>query len=282
MINVSTEELQGILATIENALAMHDQWRDRLQRTLICKLPPEPVWLAEDAHQHCQFGNWFYGPGNAHLRKLETFKHVERLHREMHDLARDLGTRLRAHAMISTGDYDPFIEKLSEFRAELTLVLRKVEDTLNNIDALTGAFRSGLLLPDLRKVQEAQRTVGEPYSLLLVRFDLDDVNRLHSHDKGDAILRAGVSAIRDNLDSRDRVYRYTGAAFVICLPGRSREAAQALQPTLVRQMAETLMRVVGEIDATLPVHYGIVAIEPDAYLEQLISQAAMATYTIQM
>ena len=80
MINVTTQELESILTTLDKALVMQDQWREQLQRVLICKLPPEEADLAEDAHQQCAFGRWYYGAGNAHLRRLETFQKVEAMH----------------------------------------------------------------------------------------------------------------------------------------------------------------------------------------------------------
>lgn len=64
MINVTTKELQQILKTIDDALAMHGKWLDGLHRTFACRLPPADSQIAEDAHQRCAFGQWFYGKNN--------------------------------------------------------------------------------------------------------------------------------------------------------------------------------------------------------------------------
>jgi diguanylate cyclase (GGDEF)-like protein len=282
MINVSTEALEDILATIDKALAMHELWRDRMHRTLVCRLPPEPACLAEDAHRQCPFGRWYYSPGNDPLRKLDAFRQVEAAHETMHDLARDLCTRLKAHWAISPREYDPFVAQIGEFRGELARLRAKVEETLHTIDPLTGAFRSEQLLPELRRAQEEQRGADRPYSLLLLRFDLEAVNHAHGHDKGDAILRAGLAAIRRGLAAEDRIYRYTGGEFVICLPGKDRAAAEALRPALLEGMTKALAETIAQVAQAIPVQYGIVALEPQAYLEQLIGQAAMATYTLQL
>ncbi len=84
MINVTAQELETILTTLDKALIFHDQWREQLQRALICKPPPEDANLAPVAHRHCAFGHWYYSPANAQLRKLETFRHVEEIHEAMH------------------------------------------------------------------------------------------------------------------------------------------------------------------------------------------------------
>lgn len=281
MINVSTEALEEILATVDKAMAMHERWRDAVHRTLVCRLPPEPMCLAEDAHKQCPFGLWFYGPGNAHLRKLESFRQVEAAHTRMHDMGRELCTRLKAHWAITPNEYDPFIAQIADFRGELTRLRDKVEETLHNIDPLTGAFRGEQLLPELRRAQTEEKRAGRPYSLLLLRFDLDAVNHAHGHDKGDAILRAGLAAIRLGLAAEERVYRYTGAEFVICLPGRSRAEAEDVRAALLEKMEQALAGRIAEVAGSIPVQYGIVGLESEAH-DQLISQAAMATYTLQL
>jgi len=282
MINVTTQELESILTTLDKALVMHDEWREQLQRTLICKLPPDEAELAENAHQLCAFGRWYYSAGNAHLRRLETFRKVEAMHEAVHKLGRDLCTHAKAHWPITLKEYDPFIAQITTFRGELLKLRHKVEETLHTIDALTGAFTSALLLPHLRREQEEMKAHGRPYSLLLLHFDLAQLNREHGHDKGDAILRGCLGSIRQVLGPEDRVYRYTGAEFVICLPGRTPDAAQAARELLLTRMGEELTKDFGEGAWSLPLRYGIVALEPDVYIEHLINQAAMASYTIQL
>jgi len=282
MINVTAQELESIISVIDKALLMHEQWRERLVRSLICKLPPEAANMAGDAHHQCTFGQWYYSAENAHLRKLETFGKVEMLHETMHALARDLCTHIKGHWAITPKEYDPFADQIVTFRKELLKLRSKVEDTLHTIDALTGAYASGQLLPDLKREQEAQKTSGHPYSLLLLRFDLEQVNRDHGQGKGDAVLRASLSVIRKALGREDTVYRYTGAEFVICLPGRTREQAQAIRQSLLEVLRRELTKNVGEITADLPVHYGMVELEPDSYIEQLMKQADRAAYVIRL
>ncbi|HNA29923.1 MAG TPA: diguanylate cyclase [Thiobacillaceae bacterium] len=282
MINVTAQELDSILDTLDKALVLHDQWREKLLRTLICRLPPDPANLAGDAHLQCAFGHWYYGAGNAHLRRLDTFKALEDLHREVHDLGRQLCTHAKAHWAITPREYDPFLARVDAFRGELLKLRHKVEETLHTIDGLTGAFTSAPLLPHLRREQAAMKASGRPYSLLLLRFDLSPVNRDQGHKKGDAILRGCVTALRQGLGPEDRVYRHTGAEFVICLPGKTPDAAHVAREALLTRMSESLVRDMGEGAWALPLFYGIVPLEPDAYIEQLIAQAAMAEFTLQL
>lgn len=53
MLNVTAQELQTIIDTLDKAIAMHDAWREKLQRVLACKLPPPDGDMADDAHHRC-------------------------------------------------------------------------------------------------------------------------------------------------------------------------------------------------------------------------------------
>lgn len=282
MINVTAQELEAILATVDKALDMHAQRREQLQRSLICKLPPREADMADDAHQQCAFGQWFYSPGNAHLRQLPVFKRIEELHEAMHGHARELCIRVKGHWAITPREYDPFITRMASFRESLLQLRHKVEETLHNIDPLTGAFASGLLLADLSREQAAQRASGQPYSLLLLRFDLAQISRQFGHEAGDALLRASIAAVRQALAPGEKVYRHRGAEFVICLPGKSRPAADATREQLLAAIAPALASLPGLPAAALQVHYGIAELVPDSLIEQLINETTLASYSIQL
>ncbi|MCU0841212.1 MAG: diguanylate cyclase [Thiobacillaceae bacterium] len=281
MINVTSQELEAILDTLDNAIVMHDRWREQLQRGMVCRTLPDESNLARDAHQRCAFGQWFYSPGNAHLRKLEVFRQIEKQHQTMHDLARDLCVRVKGHWAITPREYDPFMERAAAFRDELVKLRHKVEDTLQRIDPLTGAFIASQLLPALKQAQEARKADARPCSLLLLRFDLASINRERGRQMGDSLLRAGIASIRAALGEQDRIYRHAGAEFVICLPGRGHAEADAVREKLMRAIDAGVVRDLGDTPTQLHVHYGIIELEPDAYVERLIQEATLATYTIQ-
>jgi diguanylate cyclase (GGDEF)-like protein len=170
---------------------------------------------------------------------------------------------------------------MTAFRNELLKLRRKVEETLHTIDTLTGAFTSAQLLPHLRLEQAALKRHGHPYSLLL-RFDLEPVNRQLGHAKGDSILRGCLAAIRQALGPEDQVYRHTGAEFVICLPGKTPDKVHATREQLLKHMGDELVRDFGAGAWSLPLRYGSVALEPDVYLEELIALTKMAEYKLQL
>ena len=280
MINVTAQELESILSTIDKALAMHEAWREQIQRTLACKLPPRDLDMADDAHHQCAFGHWYYSPSNAHLRKLPTFKKIEEMHEVMHGHARELCIRIKGHWAISPKEYDPYIEQVAQFRSVLLQLREKVFETVHKIEPLTGAYCSTHLLPELELEQAKKKASGEAYSLLMLRFDLANFNVEFGRDKGDEILRASISGIRDVLDAGEKVYRYEGPEFVICLPGKGAAEAHKVKEQLLLVIGQAVESMAGKATAKLSIQYGIADLEPDTYIKKLISQAERATYTI--
>lgn len=282
MINVTSEELERISTTIDEALVLHEKWRDSLHRTFSCQLAPSAADIAEDAHRHCAFGHWFYSKGNAHLHNLPAFRRIGELHQEMHASAREACRLLGAIAKVPTESYDDFIARMTKFREELVGMQRKVSYTLQNIDPLTGAYRNLRLLPDLRAEQQKLKQSGKAYSLLLMDIDLKTVNQKQGHNAGDKVLQTAIFSIREALGAEDRIYRYGGAEFVICLPGKGISDAETVRDALMKKIGQALSEVAGETPDALHVHYGIVELDHDAYLEELLDRSARSTYTINM
>lgn len=282
MIGVTSEELERILATIEQALSMHDKWRERLQRNLICRLPLSQDDMAEDAHCRCAFGVWFYSKASAQFRSLPAFQKIGELHQEMHQSARRVCFDIKGAGMVPEEEYDEFLAGISRFRDELLSLRQRVLYTLQNIDSLTGAFNHAKLLPDLRAEQRRLKEGGEPYTLLLMDIDLKAINQSLGRDVGDKLLRAAIAGVRGCLTSGDKIYRYGGAEFVICLPGLNSEGAEVIKEALLKKLEEILGDAVGQAATTLHIHYGIVDLDANTYLEELLDRSARSTYTINM
>jgi diguanylate cyclase (GGDEF)-like protein len=280
MINVTVEELQRIMSTIEEALLLHAQWREGVDRALSCHLPPAENDLQQDGHQRCAFGRWFYSSANAQLRALPTFSKIGKLHQSMHDSARTLCANSQEQQAALIEDYDRFLGDLAEFKGELLGLRERVSFTLQNIDPLTGALKHGKLLPDLRREQRHMKESGTPYSLLLLDLDLRDINKVRGRALGDTILRATIQKIREELPGTDKVYRYGGAEFVICLPGRNAAHANTTKEHLLKKIHQVLVELMGVPSTALNIYYSIVELEPDAYLEELLDQATRSTYAI--
>lgn len=114
------------------------------------------------------------------------------------------------------------------------------------LDPLTGLLNRHALLPRFIELSCQARLSHQPLCLMLC--DVDDfkqINDIHGHDRGDAVLRDIAYELRKRLRSFELIYRLGGEEFLILLPGigrraglniaeRLRAAVERTRPTGVR------------------------------------------------
>ncbi len=279
MLKVEHDELQAILTQLEQASHNHEQWSRALNRTLVCRLIANQSDLRQDAHRQCLFGQWYYNRAPQKLREHPAFIAVEEAHRHMHQLAARLLVASADGALIVFPDYDEFTTVMDRMRLQLLTLKREVEDSLHNLDPLTGANSRIGMLTKLRELQELAKRRVQYCSIAMM--DLDNfkvINDSYGHQIGDRVLTASTHYMLDHLRPYDTVYRYGGEEFVITMQNLDLTQAQAL----VERLREGLAANTVEIDGREPIHckasFGITLLDPDTPVEHSIDRADKALY----
>lgn len=203
--------------------------------------------------------------------------------------SRDSSEDLVAGLEAGADDYLVKPCKPAELRARLRTGQRilQLEDTLvaareamrfrATHDALTAVWNRGSILEFMRNAMRCQ----EPMATLLCDIDhFKNINDVHGHLAGDAVLREVASRLRNAVRAGDGIGRYGGEEFLVVLP---RCAAQSLC-----ERAEQLRRVVAEEEflvngSALSVSMSIGAVawqdrEGAPTLESILSCADAALY----
>src|SRR3990167_1952470 len=238
---INHEQLQKIISRLDQPIYNHNQWLNALIRTLICKLAPDQHDLNPEAHKECRFGQWCCSSEvEKDLVGHPGFKSLQEAHRRMHQLAKTLLETINTGIVISPPDYDLFSNALDGLRLEISTLKRELEVFLYNRDPLTGAINRVNMLTLLREQQEASKR--EYQSCCIVMVDLDhfkNVNDLHGHPVGDALL-AGISHyLIKHIRPYDKLFRYGGEEFLICLVNVESNAAFELTENLRKGLSET-------------------------------------------
>jgi two-component system, cell cycle response regulator len=111
-------------------------------------------------------------------------------------------------------------------------------------DPLTGIGNRLRLAEDLEAVCGRVERYGHAYFVAIADVDhFKAYNDAHGHPRGDDVLRAVASSLRDTVRTGDTVYRYGGEEFVVLLRNTSVEA--------VPQTAERLRHAVGDVPVVL-------------------------------
>lgn len=225
----TNQQLHSAISQLDQALYNHEQWYKNLLRVLIAHVPPEAPDLMPDAHRRCRFGQWYESAPAAFLHDHPTFASLGQAHEKMHSGARTLLQRTSDGLPISSSDFDQFNNVLDRMRLEVQALRHEFADMAQSQDPLTGARNRASLLSDLRE-QNALVQRGA-HACALAMLDLDHFKRIndeYGHAAGDAALISTVQCLQALLRPYDRIYRYGGEEFLLCMPSTTPDEARGV------------------------------------------------------
>ncbi|MCW8827530.1 MAG: diguanylate cyclase [Gammaproteobacteria bacterium] len=110
---LTTNELEQYASELDKAVEDHARWLARINRALICHLPPDSEEVGETPHRLCHFGRWYHGIDNPYLAGAETFIRIGDIHEKMHLSAKRL---LLKSGPIHVGEYDELVVLAGQLR----------------------------------------------------------------------------------------------------------------------------------------------------------------------
>jgi diguanylate cyclase len=278
MLDVSGDEMRLIVDQLDQATYNHEQWSKRLVRTLICNLPADDHDLATDAHRHCLFGQWYYNRASAPLQQLPGFVAIALEHERMHEHAGALLRLAARGAAITPGAYDTFENVLDRMRLQVNTLRSEFASMMLNRDPLTGVNSRLGLLTSLRENHEMVRRGTQDCTIAMMDMDhFKLVNDQYGHPAGDAVLSASAAYVMSHVRPYDKVFRYGGEEFVICMPGLSPEQALALTERLREGIAETPI-VHDRREIRVTASFGISSLDPAQSVEVCLERTDKALY----
>jgi len=275
---MSDEHTRLALKELEQALYSHDQWAETLYGTLICRLTPDDRDIGREAHHACRFGQWYYKSGSVALTDFPGFAEIGIEHERMHRYATSLLRASVDGVPISIKDYERFVTALKRLRLEIASVQRELESALFNLDPLTGTpSRLGML----GKLREQQEFVRRDHACAIAMMDLDlfkSVNDRYGHLVGDKVLIGFARYVMAHLRPYDKVFRYGGEEFLICLADTDLESGRSIVERMREDLASLPFEGDGNGSFHVTVSFGIAALDADKSVEQSIDRADKALY----
>ncbi|MBZ5700236.1 MAG: diguanylate cyclase [Acidobacteriia bacterium] len=278
-LNATRGELQEIISQLQQAIYNHQQWHDALVRTLVCRLPGDRHDMSPKAHRECRFGQWYYTQASEKLQRHSGFVAIGEAHLSMHQLAARLLVAASSETPLPAHDYDSFANALERMRLEIFALEREVESSLYNRDALTGALNRVGVLETLREQQEMVKRQVQTCCIAMMDLDnFKNVNDLYGHRIGDQVLTVATRYVMEHLRPYDKVFRYGGEEFVLCLQHIELTPAYDIVERVRKGLAATPI----DIGLKEPIHFtasfGVVLLDPELPVEQSIDRADKAMY----
>jgi len=198
----------------------------------------------------------------------------------MHKAAATLLLSVEESGTTHTDDYDRFANTLKRLRLEISTLKRELETSYYNLDSLTGAYSRISMLTHLREQLELVNRGAQKFSIAMVDLDhFKRVNDTYGHIIGDTVLTQVARYILDNIRPYDRLFRYGGEEFLLCMPHTDIHSALPMVERLREGIAQ--MHIPTNTSATLQitVSFGISELEPEHTVEDAIDKADQALYS---
>jgi len=135
---LSLSELDKYTGELEHAIENHAKWLSRVNRTLICNLPPDENDLSDHPHHLCQFGRWYHKIDDPILATLDSFKLIGEVHKQMHLKAGELLNKGKHRLAIAPDEYDELIEHSDKLRFLINALRRDLNHNRNLTSKLMG------------------------------------------------------------------------------------------------------------------------------------------------
>ena len=103
------QDVEDALKVLNTAIENHRIWFDRLHTSIVCEQPFAKDILDDAAHQHCEFGKWYYSNANNSIKKICEFSKIEVVHKYMHSYARDMAVLAINNQKINAEEYQGFL-----------------------------------------------------------------------------------------------------------------------------------------------------------------------------
>lgn len=264
------------LHELDLALADHARWYARLNRQMICGETPLADDVAEDAHHRCRFGQWFSGPGRAHLGQEPCYGAIDVAHQSMHGIARHLLEQRQGGGIIAPEDYDALVAVATQFRQLMRRLELELTERMGAVDKLTGVWNRQAV--NLRLAEETERVQRTRQPCCICFVDLDDfgaINERLGHKAGDHLIRAVVAFFKTRLRGYDTLFRMGGEEFLICLPNTTLEDAGTLLNRLREDLAVEPFRY-ADAAVQITASFGLVELEPIFFIEETLERVERA------
>jgi diguanylate cyclase len=272
------ELLRQALKEIEQAVYNHEQWAETLYGTLICRLTPDERDISSEAHQNCRFGQWFHKAGAVSLKDHAGFAEIGLEHERMHRYATSLLRASMDGVPISIKDYERFVTTLKRLHLEIATVQHELEGALFNLDPLTGTPSRIGMLSSLREQMEFVRR-GHVCGVAMMDLDhFKAVNDNYGHLVGDKVLIGFARYIMAHLRPYDKVFRYGGEEFLICLPDTDLQTSCDIVSRLTEELASLPFDAEGKDIFHVTISSGLTLLDADIPVERSIDRADKALY----
>jgi diguanylate cyclase len=271
----ATQDVFGIIRALDTGIINHEAWIGEVHQSLICGNDhPNTVDLSGDAHCHCKFGQWLYGPDTESVKSFEYFSAVVDNHQQMHAMARNILMKSESKQHVAEGEYQNFVSHVVSFKLDVRNLQYELMSQVCVVDHLTGAWNRYSMYSKLHQEKERQMRSGHFCTICMMDIDhFKHVNDEHGHLVGDLVLKSVIDFCSHTLRRYDSIYRYGGEEFLFCLPDADMAEAAIVIERLCTSLASHPIMLPDGQSLTVTASFGIASLQQNISVEESIQAA---------
>lgn len=276
---IPTVSAQEILEELDYAIGNHMSWLADWHRVLVCHETPSPKDLAYDPHHLCRFGSWYVKNQHKGLVNQPVIRNLAKIHRKMHDQAKELMENARSGEPLPRREYDSFMELAKGFIAKARRLERAFAQASSDLDPLTGLHNRQAMNRELKRELERLERTERPCCVALADIDFfKKVNDTYGHGAGDRVLIATADCFLNHMRPYDSLYRYGGEEFLFCLPDTDMAQALVILERLRAELEGYAIKLESDEELNITGSFGVAEMHPTATVEQTIERADQSLY----
>lgn len=268
-------DIFGIIRALDTGINNHEEWISKVHESLVCgDIHSNPHDLNDDAHCHCKFGQWIYSSETESISDYDHFQSVVALHKQMHELARNIISKNDDKVDISGNEYRNFTTQAIDFKLHVRNLQYELMNQVCVIDHLTGAWNRYAMYSKLH--QEKERLMRAGHATTLCMMDIDhfkQVNDSHGHAVGDQVLKSVIDFCHSSLRTYDSIYRYGGEEFLFCLPDSDVDETRIVIERLCADLAKLPIALPNGEILSVTASFGIAGLSKTVTVEETIQEA---------
>jgi diguanylate cyclase (GGDEF)-like protein len=231
-------------------------------------------------HDHdCNFSAWYALNRNNRLVDQPAMQTLAATHEQLHATAQLLLDRHEADGTVDPTEYDLMTLRAESFFAQIRRLERAFRTARSDVDPLTGAYNRQTMMTDLEA--ERERTLRSDGDAAVALIDLDHfkaINDTYGHRNGDIVLQTISSLLQSHMRPFDKVYRYGGEEFLICLPNADMRQTARILERLRRIIEDSKVTLSNDKTLTVTTSIGAAPMTEKLTIAEIIEKADRALY----
>ncbi|MFC1673893.1 diguanylate cyclase [Pseudomonadota bacterium] len=277
---VMPQEILDGISGIESAISQQTDWFKSWHENVVCNHDSSAFNVKTVAD--IPMGAWFQGDESKAFRNNPGFLLLGQKLELMLEQVTEFLSDPKEREPRSVDDYTEFMSTLMEMNNQVQHLQNDAWRGLTKMDPLTGVRNRHDMMVDLDSERERARRSAQACAVAMVDLDHFKVlNDTHGHVVGDQVLRHVSRVFGEQLRPYDRVYRYGGEEFLLCLPNTDMRTAVMVLGRLREAIAESPMPYAADgSDIFVTASFGVAEIDTVEHIVKTIERADDALYEV--